>query len=245
VPLSENDIVDVLNLRFVPIAYSVMDIQRSPGALRRIEGIEKVMSAPQILIAGPDGKLLFHTLMTGAPHLLRELRKALSKHPELNNRSAAEIAAQDPLDRLELALRAADRGRAEEILAGLGDNGPRARVLRARLARRLGKTEEALAGLEGLAGEDAAIERAYALIAAKRWEEAEAALSAAEPGKRAGEVRYLRGLVPYLRKDDDRAVEIWSRAVREAPMDPWSLRASWKMFALGMVGDSHVTESLR
>ncbi|MEK7466593.1 MAG: hypothetical protein AAB074_04190 [Planctomycetota bacterium] len=242
VPLSENDLIDLLNLRFVAISFDLKSVQTNPGALRRIEKLDKCFSAPQIFVAKPSGKLLYHTLMAGAPSLIKTLRCVLSKNPELNHPSAEEEKAPAALDRLELALRAMDRKLAETIIAGIQEKSARLQILRARLARRLGNTEEALQHLDGLDGVDAGLERVAVQMGGRNWTDAEAALVKLEATP---QVRYLRGLIAYLQRDDDRAVDLWSKAIAAAPDDPWSLRASWKMFALGMIGDSHVTESLR
>ncbi|KAF0243398.1 MAG: hypothetical protein FD180_3438 [Planctomycetota bacterium] len=241
-PLSENDLIDLLNLRFIPVAYDLKTVQMNPGALRRIEKLDKCFSAPQIFVAKPSGKLLYHTLMAGAPSLIKTLRGVLSKNPELNHPSAEEEKTPAALDRLELALRAMDRKLAETIIAGIEDKSPRLRILRARLARRLGSTDEALQLLDGLEEVDASLERVAVHMGATQWTDAEAILAKLKPTPH---VRYLQGLIPYLQRDDDRAVDLWSKAIAAAPDDPWSLRASWKMFAIGMVGDSHVTDSLR
>jgi len=224
-------------------------------------------SAPQLCIFGPDGTVIRHVQMEGAPLLTRHLRSALRKNPDLNRPSQQEhetleaLSREDtPAHRLRLArmaLEASEWQAASAHLEAAGESGIseleiERRTLKARCLRCEKKFEEAqeiLSGIDLDGNLPAAVEAVWLAIDRKEFdtadELADRALERAKDGEERGALLYQKGLIPYLQRKDKSAVRLWTAAVRERPDDPWMLRASWKMFVLGVVANTHVTESLR
>jgi hypothetical protein len=227
--LADPDVAALVEERFVVVRLEQDDEApfRAPDAW----GMGPHSWGGVLLVVTPDGTVLEQFEPHGAFFVDERLRAVLAEQ-------ARKVGRKDGPRDPALALRRGELARAAELLDDA--TGSRAHVLRASLACRERRGEDALAELSAAracAGDaddtllsDIAVDEAVLLLRLARWEQAEAALRAARErwpdAPRAGEAEFLLGAVEMLRQGFPQGRERWRALALARPDDPWAWKAA-------------------
>jgi tetratricopeptide (TPR) repeat protein len=240
--LADPDVAALVQERFVVVRLRQDDAApfRAPDAW----GMGPHSWGGVLLVATPDGRVLDQFAPRGAFFTDVALRDALDTDAVREHRKRLGSDAPALLDAVVLALRRGELARAAELLGS--SRSPRAHLLRASLARRERRGEDALVELaaardaadgDGVVGAAAdallaeiAADEAVVLLRLGRWEQAEGALRAVREGwpdtPRAGEAEFLLGAVEMLRQGFPHGRERWRALALTRPDDPWAWKAA-------------------
>lgn len=223
---SHPDVVAMVTRRFIPLKGKPSRDDATKFGLKTGDVIE-----PAIVLLKPDGTVAFKVDRITTQHadwVMTLLDRELSKLGDLARASDAASKAADPLEAARGALLDGNLKRMEALANALPDQGPAA-LVRAAVARRLGRLDDAAKSLEAAGtGADVQLERARMLLAREAWNDAVAAADAASSGggATAHEAALLRGMALFRGGRHGDARTAWKTLAAGSPDSPFAWKAA-------------------
>ncbi len=190
-----------------------------------------------LLLVSPEGEVLEQVGLHSAFVADETLRRVLAAR-DGSVKPPSRKTPRDADERHDLAASCLRRGELERAATLLEQPAtPRAHALRANLARRLRRSDDALAEIEAAreGADDAlladlAVEEAVVLVRLARWEDAEAALRRAldghPEGARSAEASFWLGGLEMLRQGFPAGRDRWRALAASRPDDRWAWKAA-------------------
>lgn len=223
---SHPEVAAMVTRRFVPLKGKPSRDDATKFGLKTGDVVE-----PAIVLLKPDGTVAFKVdriTTQQADWVMTLLDRELTKLGDLARASDSTEQAHDPLEAARGALLDGDRARMAKTVSALPDGAPAA-LLRAAVARRTGRLDDAVKALESAGtSADAQLERARVHLAREAWNDAAVAADAAAAagGPTAHEAALLKGMAQFRGGHHDDARKTWASLAVAAPQSPFGWKAA-------------------
>ena len=242
-PFSDERVIRLINLRFVPFYFDLSDsgAAADPAARKFVVAAREELGGdtvpvPPILLMNVEGAVLGEVGNYASPDaFLSSLLGVLAAHPDYAEPSEAERIARTVLERAEICIGLQDYAGAEKLLEQ--ETSDEAHYLLGRIARLRRDWE----GMErhfreiasGALQPDVRVERAHRLWLERRYAELRSHLAAfPKTHPRYAEARYLEGLALFHLGDLEAAKALWKQTIQSCSENPWIYRADWAYSSL-------------